>query len=74
MMQVSLHPYDVFACGLFLFLGLIPWVIGFAWVLPDANRRGQPGWLWALLTLPFGWLALLVYLAFRTAGGAVPRA
>lgn len=42
-----------------------PVVIGFAWVWPDANRRGQPGWLWALLTIPFNWAALVAYLIVR---------
>lgn len=42
-----------------------PVVIGFAWVWPDANRRGQPGWLWALLAIPFNWAALVAYLIVR---------
>ncbi|MFI5273401.1 MAG: hypothetical protein ACHQ4H_10265 [Ktedonobacterales bacterium] len=50
---------------------IVPWIIGFAWVLPDANRRGQPGLLWAVLTLPLGWIAVLVYLVARTL--AAPR-
>lgn len=62
---VGIHPYSVvFGCIAVLFT-LIPWVIGFAWILPDANRRGQPGLLWALLTLPLGWLAVLGYLIVR---------
>lgn len=39
----------------------VPIVLGFTVVRGDANRLGQPGWLWAMLTIPFGWLALLVY-------------
>ena len=27
---------------------LVPWIIGFAWIVPDANRRGQPGWMWGV--------------------------
>lgn len=40
---------------------IAPIVLGFTVVRRDANRVGQPGWLWAILTIPFGWLALLVY-------------
>ena len=54
-----------------LFLALlfvIPWIIGLTYVRRDANRRGQPGWLWALVTFPFGWLSVLAYLIVRAAG------
>lgn len=47
-------------------LGFAPVIIGFTWVWPDAARRGQPGWLWALLTIPLGWLALIAYLVARS--------
>ena len=40
---------------------IAPIVLGFTVVRSDANRHGQPGWLWGVLTIPFGWLALLVY-------------
>ena len=56
-----IHWYDV---ALLLFW-IIPWLIAFLWVRPDANRRGQPGLLWALLALPFSWLAILAYLVVR---------
>ena len=46
-------------------LVVAPWVIGFAWVRPDANQRGQPGFLWALLTIPLSWVAVLAYLIVR---------
>ena len=46
-------------------LFVTPWIIGFAWMLPDANRRGQPGFLWALLTIPLSWVAVLAYLIVR---------
>jgi hypothetical protein len=49
--------------GLVIFI--IPIVIGFAYILPDANRRGQPGILWALLAIPFNWTAVIVYLIVR---------
>lgn len=46
-------------------LFVAPWIIGFAWVRPDANQRGQPGFLWALLTFPLSWVAVLAYLIVR---------
>jgi hypothetical protein len=49
-----------------LLIFLIPIIIGFAYILPDANRRGQPGLLWALLTIPFNWTAVLVYVIVRS--------
>jgi hypothetical protein len=49
-----------------LLLGfMVPWIIGFTYILPDANRRGQPGLLWALLTLPLGWITVLAYAVVR---------
>ena len=47
-----------------LFL-IVPWVIGFAWVMPDANRHEQPGLLWEVLTFPLSWLVILIYLVVR---------
>lgn len=44
---------------------LLPLYIGIVWIRPDANRRGQPGWLWAFVTLPLGWIAILAYLVIR---------
>lgn len=58
------YPFVVFGC-ISLCFAIIPWIVGFAWMLPDANRRGQPGLLWALLTIPLGWLAVLGYLIAR---------
>lgn len=51
---------------LLLFVTLFPWYLGFTWVRVDANRRGQPGWLWAFVTVPLGWLAILAYLVVRS--------
>jgi hypothetical protein len=48
------------------FLFVVPILVGFAWIRIDADRSGQPGILWALLTIPLGWLAVLVYLAIRS--------
>jgi hypothetical protein len=43
----------------------MPIVIGVVWIRPDANRFGQPGWLWALATIPLNWVAVLTYLVVR---------
>lgn len=60
--MVGFHWVELIALFPTFFL---PWIIGFAWILPDANRRGQPGVLWALITIPLGWLAILGYLIVR---------
>src|SRR5215813_4642807 len=39
--------------------------IGLVWIWRDATRRGQPGWLWALLTRPLNWVALLAHVVVR---------
>lgn len=54
---------ELWLCGLIVFL---PFIIGVGWVMPDANRRGQPGWLWAALMLPLSWMALLAYVVVRS--------
>ena len=53
---------------------LLPIVLGFTFVRADADRLGQPGWLWALITIPLGWLALLAYLIVRAVGPSHQRA
>jgi hypothetical protein len=65
-------PFLIARLVFFILLFVIPWIIGLTYVRRDANRRGQPGWLWALVTFPFGWLAVLAYLLVRAASG--PRA
>ncbi|MEO7002902.1 MAG: hypothetical protein ABI068_13870 [Ktedonobacterales bacterium] len=63
--MVGLHWFEFVPVIFFLALGIVPWIIGFTWVRQDADRHGQPGTLWAVLTLPLGWLAILVYLVVR---------
>lgn len=48
-----------------LFFVLPPALVGFLWMRPDANTRGQPGILWALLTIPLSWVAVLAYVVVR---------
>jgi hypothetical protein len=64
------HWYDIVPLILFV----VPWALAFFWVRPDANRRGQPGLLWALLALPLSWLAILAYLAVRAIGDGLRSA
>jgi hypothetical protein len=59
--MVGIHWYDV----ALIFSTIIPILVGLFWIAPDARRRGQPGWLWALLTIPFGWITVLVYAVLR---------
>ncbi len=59
--MVAMHWYDLFPCLFFL----PPILIGFFWMRHDADRRGQPGLLWAVLTIPLSWVAVLAYLVVR---------
>jgi hypothetical protein len=56
------HWWDMLPC-VFVLVPII--VIGFLWMRRDADLRGQPGMLWALLTIPLSWVAVLVYLVVR---------
>ena len=38
-----------------------------AWLWRDANRHGQPGWLWTLVAFLFYPIGLLVWLVARIA-------
>jgi hypothetical protein len=62
---VALRPEILLLPAFFLIVYLIPIFVGFTWVRVDADRSVQPGILWAVLTVPFGWLSVLVYLALR---------
>jgi hypothetical protein len=60
----------IFGFGLFwLFvglLGLVLYVGSIIWAYRDAERRGKPGWLVALLVALLSWpLSLVVWLLFR---------
>ncbi len=58
---------------LLLVINIVPIIVGFAWIRPDAERSGQPGVLWAILTIPFGWLAVLVYVVVRSLRSPSPQ-
>ena len=64
-MQMGFHWFEFVPILFVLVMGIIPWVIGFTWVRTDADHHGQPGTLWAVLTLPLGWIAILAYLIVR---------
>lgn len=60
------HPFALIFYLMFLaFIFVLPIILGFTFVRSDANRLGQPGWLWAALSIPLGWLALLIYAILR---------
>ena len=46
-------------------MSVAPIIVGFVFVRVDADRIGQPGWLWAFLTIPLGWIAILGYVIMR---------
>jgi len=71
---MSIRPELLFfPCGFLLIGYAIPIVLGFMWMRVDADRSGQPGILWAALTIPFGWLAILVYVVVRAVRPASPQ-
>ncbi|HEU5348682.1 MAG TPA: hypothetical protein VFU63_08730 [Ktedonobacterales bacterium] len=58
---MSFHWFDLIP----LIFVLPPILIGFLWMRREADTRGQPGLLWALLTIPLNWVAVLAYLVVR---------
>ena len=69
-MPIGFHGFEIIP--LLLLCG-IPILIGFTYIRTDANRRGQPGWLWGVLAIPFGWLAILAHAITRAVTSAQPR-
>jgi hypothetical protein len=67
---IGFHWFELVLLTLIWF---IPIILGFTYVRVDANRRGQPGWLWGVLTIPLGWLAILAYVVTRAVMSAQPR-
>lgn len=61
-----LYVMPVLILAMMAGMTVVPWAIGFVYVRHDADRRGQPGWLWALLTIPLSWLAIFGYLIVRS--------
>ena len=49
----------------FALIFLLPIILGFVVVWPDARRLGEQGWVWALMTIPLGWLTILAYIVVR---------
>lgn len=66
MVAVGVNVFALLAqIGVGVFFVLLPIVLGFTVVRRDANRLGEPGWVWALLTIPLGWLTVLAYVVTR---------
>lgn len=73
-MHMVFSPVALIAELIVLAFVLLPVILGFTVIRVDANRHGQPGWLWALLTIPLNWLAVLAYLVVRAlTGGGSPQ-
>ena len=49
----------------FVLIFLLPIILGFTVVRADAHRMGEQGWVWALMTIPLGWLTILAYVVVR---------
>lgn len=50
----------------FLLVALGVWLWSGVWIARDANARGKPGWLVAILALFIAWpISLLVWIALR---------
>lgn len=63
--MVGMHVYELIPLTLLAFGFVPPILIGFLWMRPDADAHGQPGLVWALLTIPLSWIAVLVYVIVR---------
>ncbi len=60
----------IFGFGIFWLLvalaGLIVYIWSIVWSYRDAERRGKPGWLVALLVALLSWpLSLIIWVLFR---------
>lgn len=49
----------------FALIFLLPIILGFTVVRADARRLGEQEWVWALMTIPLGWLTILAYIVVR---------
>jgi hypothetical protein len=55
--------YEI-TCGILGALAVL-WIVMALWVYKDSEDRGGPALLWLVLTLIFGFVALLVYIIVR---------
>ena len=67
-MPLGVHWPELF---LLTMVWVLPLIVGFRYVRPDADSIGQPGIIWALLTIPFSWLAILLYVLARMLRGGL---
>jgi hypothetical protein len=72
-MPIGFHWYEFVPLAFLSLIWIIPIILGFTYVRTDANRHGQLGWLWGVLTIPLGWLAILAYAVTRAVTNAQPR-
>jgi hypothetical protein len=72
-MPIGFQWFELIPLAFLTLLWIAPIVIGFTYVRADANRRGQPGWLWGVLAIPLGWLAILAYVVTRAITSAQPQ-
>lgn len=59
------HWFELIPLAMLAIIFAPPILVGFLWIRPDADMRGQPGLLWALLTIPLTWVAVLAYVVVR---------
>lgn len=66
MVSVGINPGSLIAqLAALVLIFLLPIILGFTIVRADARRLGEPGWVWALMTIPLGWLTILAYVVAR---------
>jgi ethanolamine transporter EutH len=68
-----LRPEEIVLFLFLIIVYVIPITLGFTSIRKDADRSGQPGIMWAILTIPLGWLAVLVYIAIRAIRAPSPQ-
>jgi hypothetical protein len=67
-----MRPELFLPCSVGIVFFVIPIVLGFTWLRQDANRAGQPGIVWGILTIPFGWLPILGYVIVKLLRSSPP--
>ena len=50
MMRVGFYGFELAPLAFLTVLWIVPIVVGFTYVRADKDRRGQPGWLWGVLS------------------------
>lgn len=63
--HLSVNWYVAIPVALIALTVLVVGISLLVWLWRDANRYGQPGWVWVLLTLIFGF-PILIWLIVRS--------